>query len=77
MLPDLHGFFKWILDALVLLNEFTGQVVVCGKDAGLHKWANWLREDSGSRPYALLLRLPFLFSRTLRLGRPGFWWRLI
>ena len=32
--------------------EFSWQVVVGRKDVGLHKWANWLREDSGSRPFA-------------------------
>ena len=52
--PDLHGFYKWVFDALPLLNDFTRQVVVSQKDAGLHEWANGLRKDLGSRPYAWL-----------------------
>ena len=65
ILQDLHGFCKWVFDALALLNDFTWQVVVSRKDAGLHMWANWLREDLDSRPYAWLrpdfvLPLPFL-----------------
>ena len=41
--PDLHGVYSWVLDALALLNDFTGQVVVSRKDAGWRKWTNWLR----------------------------------
>ena len=52
--PDLHGFFRWVFDALALVNDFTGQVIGSRKDAGVREWTNWLREDLGSRPYALL-----------------------
>ena len=53
--PDLHGFHKWVFNSLELLNDVTRQVVVCQRDAGVRKWTNWLREDSGSRPHAWLL----------------------
>ena len=69
-------------DALAFLDDFTRQVVVSRKDAGLHQWANWLREDSGSKPYAWLRPdfvppSPFLLLRTLSLRRLEFWWSLI
>ena len=61
--PDLHGFYKWVLDAVGLLNDFVWQVVVVRWDSGLRSWANWLREDLGSRPYAILcVPVPFLSS---------------
>ena len=44
----------WIFDSLGLLNEFVRQVVTSRKDSGLCSWANWLREDLGSSPYAWL-----------------------
>ena len=53
-------------------------VVVARRDSGLRSWANWLREDSGSLPYAWLrLPLPSLSSkiRWSRLLRS--WLRLI
>ena len=50
ILPDLHGFYKWVFDSLDVLNDFTWQVVVSRKDDGLRKWTNWLREDFGSGP---------------------------
>ena len=53
-LPDLHGFYKWVFDSLNILNEFTRQVVVSRKEAGVRKWTNWLREALGSRPHACL-----------------------
>ena len=67
----MHGFYKWVFDALELLDDFTGQVVVSRKDAGLHKWAIWLREDLGSRPYAWLRPVrvspsPFLVVKDLQ-----------
>ena len=46
--------FKWVLDALSLLNDFVRQVVVSRGDAGLIGWATWLRDDLGSRPYVWL-----------------------
>ena len=52
--PDLHGFYRWIFDSLELLNGFLKQVVVSRTDIGIRKWARWLREDSGSWPYAWL-----------------------
>ena len=52
----MHGFYKWVFDALALLDDFTRQVVVSRKDAGLHRWTNLLREDLGSR----LLRPDFV-----------------
>ena len=61
--PDLHGFDKWVLDALRLLDDFVRQVVVVRWHSGLRCWANWLLEDLGSRPCAILcLPLPFLSS---------------
>ena len=53
-LPDLHGFYRWVFDSLELLNGFLKQVVVSRREIGIRKWAWWLREDFGSRPYALL-----------------------
>ena len=54
VLPDLHGFYKWVFDAFDLLNDFTKQVVVCPRETGIRKWTRWLREDQGARPYAWL-----------------------
>ena len=33
--PDLHGFYKWVFDALGLLNDFVKQVVVAREESGL------------------------------------------
>ena len=52
ILPDLHGFYRWVFDSFELLNGFIKQVVVSRRDIGIRKWARWLQEDSGSRPYA-------------------------
>ena len=58
------------------------QVVDSRRNIGIRKWAGWLREDLGSRPYAWLRPdfvppSPLLFSRTLRLSHLGFWLNLI
>ena len=60
-----------VFHSLDVLNEFTWQVVVSRRETGIRRWARWLREDLGSRPYAwtLFLLLYFLSSRTLRLSR--------
>ena len=29
ILPDLHGFYKWVMEALAVLNEFVFKVVLC------------------------------------------------
>ena len=52
--PDLHGFYKWVVDALELLNGFLKHVVVSRGDTGIRKWTRWLREDLGSWLYAWL-----------------------
>ena len=44
-LPELHGFYKLVFDSLDILNDFTGQVVVSRREAGVRKWTSWLRED--------------------------------
>ena len=36
--PYLHGFFKWVFDALEVLNGFLCQVVVSRRDDGIRKW---------------------------------------
>ena len=33
ILPDLHGFYRWVFDFLVLLNNFLQQVVVSRRDS--------------------------------------------
>ena len=48
------GFKKSVFDTLEDLNYFVKQVVVMRRDSGLHRWAGWLREDLGARPYAWL-----------------------
>ena len=52
--PDLHGFCKWVFDAMNLLNNFTKQVVVSRRESGIRRWTRWLREDLVARPYAWL-----------------------
>ena len=54
ILPDLHGFYKWVFDSLEELNGFLKQVVVSRRDLGIRKCVNWLGEDQSSRPYAWL-----------------------
>ena len=49
ILPDLHGFYKWVFDALELLNAFVKHVVTDRREAGIRRWATWLREDTGAR----------------------------
>ena len=43
--PDLHGFYKWVMDALAFLNEFVLKVVHCAQTTRLQAWSNWIRED--------------------------------
>ena len=52
--PDLHGFYKWAMDTLALLNEFVLQVVRHRQTSRSISWANWIREDLASRPYQWL-----------------------
>ena len=52
--PDLHGFEKWTMDALVLLNEFILKVVHSRQTARLQAWSNWISEDLTSHPYQWL-----------------------
>ena len=68
ILPDLHGFYKWVFDSLDLLNGFFKQVVVSRRDVGSRKWTGWLREDFSSRLYVWLRPdfvppSPFLFVK--------------
>ena len=63
--PDVHGFYRWVFDSLGMHNEFVRQVVTSWRDSGVRCWANWLREDLGSRPYVwfrpdFVLPSPFL-----------------
>ena len=80
---DLHGFYKWVFDALGVFNDFVRQVVNTRKDSGLHRWACWSRVDLGSRPYAWLRPdfgsppLPFLSLSILLLRLLSFWRSLI
>ena len=48
--PVLHGFHKWVSDALEVLNGSARQVVTSRLDAGLRCWASWLHEDLGAGP---------------------------
>ena len=52
--PDLHGFHKWAMDTLALLNEFVLKVVHHRQTARLQAWSNWIREDLTSHPYQWL-----------------------
>ena len=38
ILPDLHGFYRWVFDSLEMLNGFLKQVVVSRRDLGIRKW---------------------------------------
>ena len=48
--PDLHGFYKWAMDTLALLNEFVLKVVRHRQTSRFQAWSNWIREDLASRP---------------------------
>ena len=52
--PDLHGFYKWAMDTLALLNEFVLKVVRHRQTSRSIAWTNWIREDLASRPYKWL-----------------------
>ena len=52
--PDLHGFYKWAMDTLALLNEFVLKVVRHRLTSRSIAWSNWIREDLASRPYKWL-----------------------
>ena len=52
--PDLHGFYKWAMDTLALLNEFVLKVVRHRQTSRSIAWSNWIREDLASRPYKWL-----------------------
>ena len=53
VLPDLHGFDRWVFDSLDILNGFTRQVVVSRREAGVRKWTNWLWEGFGLQALCL------------------------
>ena len=64
--PDLHGFYKWTMDTLALLNVL--KVVHHRQTARLQAWSNWIREDLTSHPYQWLrpefvLRAPNLVCK--------------
>ena len=48
--PDLHGFYKWAMDTLALLNAFDLKVVRHRQTSRSIAWSNWIREDLASRP---------------------------
>ena len=52
--PDLHGFFKWVSDALDVRNDFVRQEVTSRRDAGWRTWGRWLHEDLGTRSHQWL-----------------------
>ena len=70
-LPDVHGFYKWVFDALGVLDDFVRQVVVARKGSGLRSWAKWLREDLGSRPYTFFIP-DFVPAEFRKAWRPFF-----
>ena len=37
--PESSRLYKWIVDAIGLLNDFVKQVVNNWRDSGLHRWA--------------------------------------
>ena len=47
-------FYRWVFDALDVLNRFFRQVVVSRRDEGIRRWKGWLSEDLSSRPYIWL-----------------------
>ena len=68
ILPDLHGFYKWVFDSLELF--------------GIRKWACWLREDLSSKPYVwrwpdFVPPSPFLVVTDPQAGSSRFWLNLI
>ena len=54
LLPDLHGFHKWVFDSLEILNILVKGVVHARREASLASWKRWLEEDKSSRPYRWL-----------------------
>ena len=42
LLPDLHGFYKWVFDSIELLNCFLRQVVISRRDEGIRLWKGTL-----------------------------------
>ena len=52
--PDLHGWYKWTMDAAALLDEFFLKVVHSRQTARLQAWSNWIGEDLTSYPYQWL-----------------------
>ena len=77
--PDLHGFYKWAMDALALLNAFVLKVVRHRQTSRSIAWSNWIREDLTSRPFigfalSLFLRLLIWFvSPKIPLKVLEFW----
>ena len=69
--PDLHGFYKWTMDTLFLLNEFVLKVVHHRQTARLQAWSNWIREDLTSHPYQWIL-IWFANPKTHPMGL-GYW----
>ena len=47
--PDLHGFYKWAMDTLALLNEFVLKVVRHRQTSRSIAGSYWIREDLASR----------------------------
>ena len=52
--PDLYGFYKWVVDALSLLNVFVHKVVDGRRASRILAWFNWIREEFLSHPYKWL-----------------------
>ena len=50
--PDFHGFYKWAMDAVALLNVFVLKVVHTRQTARLQAWSNSTGEDLSSVPVA-------------------------
>ena len=48
--PGLHGFYKWAFDSQDILNDFTRQVVVGRREAGVRK-----RKDEDTKDNGILL----------------------
>ena len=66
---DLHGFYKWALDTLALLNEFVLKVVHHRQTSRSMAWSNWIREDLTSRTYQWL-RPEFVHPAPYLVCRP-------
>ena len=58
ILPDLHGFCKWVLDACSLLNDFVTQVARDRQASRFQAWSNWIRQDLSSHPHKYLVCKP-------------------